>query len=417
MNFQPPSKSLTLRDVQFIALAAVLFLLLAAALVFANLSLPRGGGDFLVHWVGSRAFLFEQMDPYSGYVPARVQELVYDSAAGAGEKPYILDTPFHLLLLYFPFSLLSDPPLARAIFTLILELAIFALALFSLRLTDWAAPRWFIVPFFLFCIFNVYAFQAILSASPALLLSLIYAGILLALRAERDELTGALMAVSVYYWEVGLPFLLLVTWRVYKQGRIRVFAGFFMLSFVLLAVSFFLYPDWIIPYLRAGMNNLRADFGFSIRSVFAQLVPPFGGGLAWALIGLLGMALGYEWNAAHHADFRRFYWACCITLAATPLLGFRTGTENLAALVIPFVYFLSIVHDRWRRLGNPLIVLLLLFVFLFPWALYFFPLAGDSSQQIIFLFFPLFTVVGLYWMRWWALRPPRTWVDLANRQS
>jgi hypothetical protein len=415
MNFQPPSKSLTPRDVQFIALAAILFLLLAAALVFANLSLPKGGGDFLVHWVGSRAFLFERIDPYSAYVPAQVQALVYDGAAQAGEKPYILDTPFHLLLLYFPFSLLSDPQLARAIFTLILELAFFALALFSLRLTEWEAPRWFIVLFFLFCIFNVYVFQAILSASPVLLLGLIYAGILLALRAERDELAGALMAVSVYYWEAGLPFLLLAAWRVYKQGRIRVFAGFFMLSFVLLAVSFFLYPDWIIPYLRAGMNNLRADFGFSIHSVFAQLLPPHGGRLAWVFIGILVVALVYEWNAAHDADFRRFYWACCVTLAATPLLGFRTGIGNLAALVIPLAYFLSIVHDRWHRIGNALIVFLLLLAFLFPWMLYFFPLAGGFSQEIIFLFLPFFTVVGLYWMRWWALRPPRTWVDLANR--
>lgn len=415
MNFQPPSKSLTPRDVQFIALAALLFFIVAAALVFANLSLPKGGGDFLVHWVGSRAFLFERIDPYSAYVPAQVQELVYDGAAQAGEKPYILDTPFHLLLLYFPFSLLSDPQLARAIFTLILELAFFALALFSLRLTEWEAPRWFIVLFFLFCIFNVYGFQAILSASPVLLLGSIYAGILLALRAERDELAGALMAVSMYYWEAGLPFLLLAAWRVYKQGRLRVFAGFFMLSFVLLAVSFFLYPDWIIPYLRAGMNNLRADFGYSIQSVFAQLLPPHGGRLAWVFIGVLVIVLGYEWSAAHDADFRRFYWACCVTLAATPLLGFRTGIGHLAVLVIPLAYFFSIVHDRWRRAGNLLIVLLLLSAFLFPWLLYFFAPAGNLSQQVVFLFFPFFTVAGLYWMRWWALRPPRTWVDLVNR--
>src|SRR5690606_12537867 len=133
-----------------------------------------------------------------------------------------------------------------------------ALAIFSLRLTDWEAPRYFAVLFFLFCIFNFYTYQAVLAASPVLLLGLLYAGILLALRAEQDEVVGALMAVSMYYWEVGLPFLILVAWRCYKEGRIRVLAGFFMLSFVLLAVSFFMYANWFIPYLRAGMNNLRA---------------------------------------------------------------------------------------------------------------------------------------------------------------
>ena len=152
MTFQPPSKSLTSRDYQFIALVSILFLAVSTALVYANLTLT-GGGDFYVHWVASRGFIFEKIDPYSGEVPARVQELVYEDSAKAGDEPYILDTPFQILLLYFPFSLLSDPQLARALYTLILELALFALALLSLRLTDWEVPRYFSVLFLFFCVF------------------------------------------------------------------------------------------------------------------------------------------------------------------------------------------------------------------------------------------------------------------------
>lgn len=418
MTFQPPSKSLTVRDYQFIALVTILFLIVSAALVFANLTLT-GGGDFYTHWVASRAFLFEQIDPYSGEIPARVQELVYEDSAKAGDELYILDTPFHILLLYFPFSLLSDPLLARAIFTLILELALFALAFFSLRLTGWEAPRYFRFLFFLFCIFNFYAFQALLEASPVLLLGLIYAGILLALQTGQDEFAGALMAVSLYYWEVGAPFLFLVAWRVYREGRGRVLAGFGMLSFILLAASFLWYPNWIIPYLRAGMNNLRADFGFTTHEAFSKIFPAQGAALAWIFIGVLIIVLGYEWSAAHSAGFRRFYWVCCLSLAATPLLGFRTEMEHLAVLVIPLALIFAIVHDRWQRIGDGLTTLLLLAVFLIPWAVYIFalPRLGGLTQEIIFLFLPLFTIMGLYWIRWWALRPPRIWADLANRQS
>ena len=69
--------------------------------------------------------------------------LVYGHAARAGDEPYILDTPFQILVFYYPFSLLSDPQLARALYTLILELALFALAILSLRLTEWETPRHF----------------------------------------------------------------------------------------------------------------------------------------------------------------------------------------------------------------------------------------------------------------------------------
>lgn len=418
MTFQPPSKSLTPRDYQFIALVTILFLIVSTALVFANLTL-QGGGDFYVHWVASRGFIFEKVDPYSGEVPARVQELVYDDSAKAGDEPYILDTPFHILLLYFPFSLLSDPQLARATYTLFLELALFTLALLSLRLTDWEAPRYFWFLFLPFCIFNFYAFQAILESSPALLLGLIYAGILLALRNNQDELAGALMAVSLYYWEVGAPFLFLVAWRAYHEGRGRVFAGFGMITFVLLAVSFLVYPNWLIPFLRAGMNNLRADFGFSIHEVFGHIFPSQSGAAVWVFIGILVIVLGYEWNAALTADSRRFYWAACLSLAASPLLGFRTEMEHLAVLVIPLAFIFAIVHDRWRRFGGGLTILLLLAVFLVPWAVYFFalPRFGQIANDVLFLFLPLFTLIGLYWIRWWAIRPPRVWADLANQKS
>lgn len=419
MNFQPPSNSLTKRDYQFIALVTVLFLIISAGLIYANLSLPKGGGDFLMHWVASRGFIFERVDPYSGQIPTQVQELVYDDPAGAGEEPYILDTPFHLLLLYFPTALLSDPDIVRAIYTLILELALFALAWLSLRLTEWETPRWF-VPFFLaFCVFNFYSFQGILDANPVLLLALLYAGILLGLRFDQDEFVGALMAFSMYYWEVGLPFLLLVAWRSYKEGRVRVLAGFFMISFTLLAVSFLVYPNWFIPYLRAGMNNLRADFGFTVFESMGNLYPSYGGILAWAVVVILILALGYEWSAFNVEDERRFYWLSGLLLAVPPLLGFRTELEHLAVLSIPLALVFAIVHDRWSRHGGILTFLLLLVVFGVPWALYLFvlPLGVFPVQDVLFLFPPLFTVLGLYWIRWWALRPPRVWADLATKRS
>ena len=50
---------------------------------------------------------------------------------------------------------------------------------------------------------------AIQEASPVLILGLLYSGILFTLREDMDELTGALLAFSLYYWEVGAPFLFL----------------------------------------------------------------------------------------------------------------------------------------------------------------------------------------------------------------
>ncbi|MBK8821335.1 MAG: hypothetical protein IPN58_01665 [Anaerolineales bacterium] len=412
-TFQPPQKSLTPRDYQFIALVIVVFIGVCTALVFANLTL-KGGGDFYVHWVGARAFLFDKIDPYGGEVPARVQKIVYESAAKAGNEPYILDTPFQILPFYYLFSFLSDPKIARAIFTLILELALFALAILSLRLTEWEAPRIFTVLFIFFAVFNFYTFQAIYEANPVLILGLLYIGILFTYREELDELTGALMAFSLYYWEVGLPFLVLVFLRVYYEKRTRVFAGFFMSCFILFFISFLTYPSWIVPFARATVNNLRADFGYNIHTIFAHLWPAQGAILAWIFTGTLVITLGYEWSLARSGDNRRFYWTACLSLAAAPLLGFRTEVEHLSVLIIPLALIFAIIHDRWQRFGNGLIILLMFVIFALPWTLYLFSV-NRFGAEIIFLFLPISTLIGLYWIRWWAIRPPRILSDFASR--
>ena len=417
MTFQPPSKLFTTRDYLFITLVVALFLVVSIALVFANLTLERGGGDFYVHWVASRGFVFDRVDPYSLDVPARVQQLVYDGPAKAGDEPFILDTPFHILLLYFPISLLSDPHLARAIYTLFLELALFGLAILSLLLTDWESPRLFSVLFIFFAVFNFYSFQAIYEASPVLLLGFLYAEILFTLRLEMDELTGVLIAVSFYYWEVSAPFLVLIALRVYYEKRNRVFAGFFMSSLILLILSFLAYPDWIFPFLRATSTNLRTEFGFNVHTIFTYIWPADGSALAWIFIAALVVVLGFEWASARRGDYRRFYWASCLSLAAAPLLGFRTEMEHLSVLIIPLALTVSIIHERWRKFGSGLTILLMLIIFILPWTIYLFALNrfGVIAKDILFLFNPICTIIGLYWIRWWAIRPPRIWSDLATR--
>jgi hypothetical protein len=294
-----------------------------------------------------------------------------------------------------------------------LQLTLIPLALISLYLTDWEAPLILAAAFVALVMLNFYSAQTIYEASPVLFLGLLYAGILFSLRFELDEFAGALIALSFYYWEVGAPFLFLIALRVYHEKRSGVFNGFLMLSFILLVLSFFLYSNWFIPFLRATTNNLRAGFGYNIHIVLADMFPAQGNFLAWTLVIILFIALSYEWSIARSSDFRRFYWASCLSIAAAPLLGFRTEMEHLSVLAIPLALVFAVVHDRWNRIANFLTALLMSFVFIIPWSLSLIPY--PLAQEVTFLFLPLFTVVGLYWIRWWAIRPPRIWTDLAPR--
>ncbi|RME58105.1 hypothetical protein D6779_07190, partial [Candidatus Parcubacteria bacterium] len=44
------------------------------------------------------------------------------------------------------------------------------------------------------------------------------------------------------------------------------------------------------------------------------------------------------------------------------------------------------------------------------WALFFNTVADHFEQAPMYLPLPLFCLIALWWVRWWAIRPPGLWV-------
>jgi hypothetical protein len=393
--------------------------------VVVSRSLDRGG-DFLIEWKGARTLLFERGQPYSGATAAYVQEQVYGHRAQQGEKPYILTTPLPIVLLYFPGPFLEhilaivapglseDGSIPTGVFLFLCELALLLSLFISIRLTDWQPRRLFRLALFLLSALSLYNVWALMNASPVILLGLIYVGILAALRSEMDELAGGLMAISFYHWETGGLFMALVLLWIVARHRWRVLFGLLMALFVLVVISFLVYPNWLLPYLRAVLADLKWEYGYTPAKILGTLWPEYGHQAGQALSGIMIMLLAVEWAGGRKSDFRRFHWAACLSLAAAPLVGWRGEIQDLVILLIPLIFVFAVVRERWKA-GYWLSGLLLSLVFIVPWAM----LVGGSvppalQQGFIYLFLPLFTVVGMYWTRWWSLRPARTWMERAS---
>ncbi len=416
-DFQKAPNRLTSRDVGLLALVVVIVILVVSALGAANYYLAGllpDGGEFTLLRTGGRFFLFDRIEPYTANIPASVQEQVYGRAALPGEDAYILDIPFHLLIAFFPLALFPDELMARAFWMALTEIALFGLIFFSIRLLGRQISRIFMILIFSACFVSLYAYLSFLEGSPTILLGLAYAGILLSLRADLDEWTGALLVLSSFQWEIGAPFLLFIVLWVVWERRWRVFIGAAMLSFILYAITLFIYPGWVMPFWRAAWNSFRTEFGFSVHEILGALWPDYGSALGWVLTAALVVALGYEWRAARDANSPRFVWAAFLTLAVTPLLGQRVQMDQLVLLSMPLMLIVAVSRERWRKLGLAIALMLLLFYFGIPWLLYTQGAPqgiGLTGEELLFLFWPVFAVIGLYWMRWWIIRPPRTWID------
>ena len=417
-EFQKAPNRLTSREVIFIIISGILAILVLYGLAVVNYYLANllpDGGEFYLLRTGGRSFLFDQIEPYSGSVPAHVQDQVYGRPAASGEDLYILDVPFHLLMLLFPLAIFPDVSMARAFWITISELALVGFLFLNFRVIDRRIPYLFYALIAVAGFVSYYAYLSFMAGSPAILLGLAYIGILLSIQSGRDELAGGLMVLSAFQWEMGGVFLLFITLWVIWEKRWRVFTGAGMLAFILLALSFFWYPGWVLPFMRASWNSLQAGFGFSTHAILNHIWPQYANIPGWILTSVLIVALGYEWRAAR-GNFNRFIWAIGFSLAASPLLGYRVEMEQLLPLTLPIMLVIVVSRERWQKLGNGIATLLILFYFGLPWLLFAQGVPqgiGLRTEEILFLFWPVSVVVGLYWIRWWMVRPPRTWMDRA----
>lgn len=408
------------QDFRILLALILLGLILAAGLVILNwyfASQFGAGADFLPAWNGAHAFLVENADPYGSTIAEFIQQEIYGRAARAGERPFALDVPFPLLILFFPLALIPDPAWARAVWMTLSEIGLILLAVFSLRLADWKPRLWFSVLLLAFALTWLFSASALLDGSFSILLTLALVGALLAMRGFNDELAGILLAISAMKWEVTLlPWVLLIL-AALTARRWRVFIGMAMTWFVLGAIAFLIYPDWFWPYARAVAANWRADDLLTPARFLEEWLPNFGANLSLLIISVLLLILVIEWFAALRGkDFRRVVWVFALAIALAPLLGFSNTFASLAPLVFSFAFILPFAWERWEKRPYLIITIIVTLFFVFPLGIRYSSIPTFLADGLTFLLPPMLTLLGLYWIRWYVVRPPRTWLDGVKRE-
>jgi hypothetical protein len=201
-------KWLSMEEIRLLLLA----LLILVGLLVLNIYLARvlpGGEQFFLRWSGARAFLFEQIEPYSVTTAGRTQTLAYGGEAFSNEHPYALNDPFHIVLFYIPLALLSDFAIARGLWMLLSEAVLIGLTYSFIRSLEWEPPGWLYFLLMVFGVFGYYSLVAFGSGTPALaIVFLIYCCISMGSKCPVFSLCDCLcycqskMARSQRFWDV-----------------------------------------------------------------------------------------------------------------------------------------------------------------------------------------------------------------------
>ena len=416
MAFQDVRKSrkfLSATDIGFVL--GVLVLL--AALLTLNIYLARSlqGGEWLfLRWSGVRAFMFEHLEPYGSTIAQRVQMLVYGHEAFLSDYPYVLNDPFYIVLLYTPLAwFFSDFAVARGVWLLLSQVALVGIVWLSLNLIEWKPPAWMVISLVGFGLFSCFSIDSLLSSSSTIFLILLYLCILTALRSFYDELAGVLLFLVAYQWEVGALFFLFILIFVIANRRWSVLAGLGMTLIVLGIVAFISNSGWVVAYIRAVLFDWNRGASYSFPATLLNVFPVISNSVGRWVTVLFGIMFLFEAISSVDSHSRRVIWVAFLTLVVNPIMGFAIFPSNHIVLLPAFVLVLALVWERWEKRRVLISGLLLIVVPSFSFSLYY---QAQTSTMYLYtdllrLLPPILATIGLYWMRWWAVRPPRIWAD------
>lgn len=395
----------------------VLGLGLIALLGWANYrytSENPGGNDFVVHWIGARSFLYDGLSPYSDETSERIQRFVYGRPAQQGEHELRVAYPLYSVALFLPFALIKDFVLARAIWMTILEIGLAATALLSIRLARWRPGLPVLIVFMLFSLVWYHAVRPLINGNAVILVVLVLVGALLAIRSRQDEIAGILLALTTIKPQlVVLVIAFIIIWAI-AHKRWKIISWLAASVFILSAFAALFLPDWIVQNLREVLRYPGYNPPGTVAAAFAEFWPGFGKTLGWIFSGFFIIVMLVEWWLHRKAEFRGFLWTVCLTLALSGWVGIQNDPGNFIMMAPALALIFAGLDARWKRASLPVTLGSLILLLVAIWAIFF--ASVEYTYQPIqspVMFFPLpaFLFIMLYWVRWWAVRPPNTWFE------
>ena len=394
-----------------------MILLLLIGLTYANYRYAAqnpGGNDFLSRWVGTRLFLTRGLSPYGEQATRQIHELAYGRDAKPSQDQMLFAYPFYSVIIVAPFALIAEFSLARALWMTVLEVSLILITFIGLSLSRWKISIWLLSTLLIFSLLWYYGLRPVINGNLAIIVALFIGLALLALHAELDSLAGFLLALATIKPQmVVLLIPLLFVWAI--SHRRWSIIGSFLGSLALLLAGFSLFvPDWIVQNLRQVLSYPTYTLPSTLQGIIANWLPGVGKQVGWGITILLVILLLLEWRSVAGKEFRWLLWTTSLTLVITNLIGIHTATENYVAMFLGLVLVFATWDERWQRFGRWLVLGCMVFLLIGLWFLFLKTLqVGDQPIQhpIMFFIFPVFLLLSLYWVRWWAVRPVRLFLE------
>ena len=387
----------TKRSIQIVLLTILSLSIFAGAVAlhYQFVKQVPGGVDTIPRWVGTHAWVYEGINPYSDEVTNRSQIMVNGRLALPGEDKLKFAYPFFVVFYYLPVIWL-EYDLARAISMVILEGALISIAIFSFRTYRWSPPPWLAALTIVWTVLFYHGTRTILLWQFAGISAGLIALSIWAIKERRDVLAGVALALASPKPQMVFLLLPLVGLWALTARRWKLPAAMAATMALLAGLSFVFLPSWLSEMQAQLADYTNYTYIGSPINVLTSIVFPFLGAPVELFINAgLVIWLLWEWWQVRGSDAGRFDWVMALTLLVTNLVALRTATTNYVMMLPALFYlFAAFVRARGRR-ANLWIALIELGIFIGLWALFALTVQESFETWPIYLPLPLGLLVAL----------------------
>jgi hypothetical protein len=398
------------------AVVMVLVIIIIVVLTMVNLQFSKqnpGGNDFLARWNGAHEWLINGSNPYTNQVSEVAQKMIYGRLANPlkGEDVAHFVYPIYSMLFFAPFALM-DYTLARAVWMTVLELAMVALTFISLRLSGWKIKPISLAGILIFSILWYCSVRTIILGQFSGINALLILISLLCIKTEHDQVAGILLALSTSKPQMSYLLIIFVIFWAIRSSRHRIWISFFAAMIIMTVVGWLLLPGWPVGWIQQLMNYPGyTDRIGSIVSIIAGVTPGIKDQVSTGLMIVFYVYMVFEWLRTRGNDIPTFLWTAYVTLVITNFVAYRTATPHYVALLAPIFLVSKVIGERWGAFGKWVTGATYIILFAGLWMLFILTIKGNDEQAIMYLPVPVVTLIGLWWTRWWAIRPPTRLVE------
>lgn len=367
--------------------------------------------EFIPRWMGARYWLIEGISPYDEKVSLATQIAIYGHPADTrrGESKGYFLYPLPLMIIIAPFGFFDELS-ARALWITFLELCFMGVVFLGLRITRWKRVNFAVLLFLTFYfLINFPAVWAILRGHYVVIDALLVTLTVYYLKKGRDLIVGILLAILFLKPGVtGLFIFLILIWA-YIKRRQDVIWGFLGGGGLLVAVSFLFIPNWPLKQLQQ-LWDIREQT-ISIVNLIARSAPGIQKQISWFLyLSILSLIL-FEWYRGLRGDIHHLIWSSYITLGLSCIITPFASIANFVLLIPPILLIFSTVIERWGIVGSIIVYISSIGLGIGLWWIVIMSANLKSNEVLLYIAFPASTILGLWWIRWWALHPPRVLLD------